>query len=100
MVAVVPFDWRGRGALPEDIAEIVTQDLGFSGRFKTLPVSSMLSLPNEAAEVFVRDWRLLDVEYLVLGRIESQGLTSPFLTIYITSTRGKLSNRRRSLALT
>ena len=58
MVAVVPFDWRGRGALPEDIAEIVTQDLGFSGRFKALPVSSMLSLPNEAAEVFVRDWRL------------------------------------------
>ena len=73
MVAVVPFDWRGRGALPEDIAEIVTQDLGFSGRFKTLPVSSMLSLPNEAAEVFVRDWRLLDVEYLVLGRIEESG---------------------------
>ena len=73
MVAVVPFDWRGRGALPEDIAEIVTQDLGFSGRFNTLPVSSMLSLPSEATEVFVRDWRLLDVEYLVLGRIEESG---------------------------
>ena len=73
MVAVVPFDWRGRGSLPEDIAEIVTQDLGFSGRLNTLPVSSMLSLPSEASEVYVRDWRLLDVEYLVLGRIEESG---------------------------
>ena len=70
MVAVVPFDWRGRGSLPEDIAAIVGQDLGFSGRFNTLPVSAMLSLPHESKDVYTRDWRLLDVEYLVLGRIE------------------------------
>ena len=72
-VAVVPFEWRGRGNLPEEVAAIVAQDLGFSGRFNTIPVSAMLSLPHESSEVYSRDWRLLDVEYLVLGRIEESG---------------------------
>ena len=38
-IAVVPFDWRGRGALPEEVHEIVTADLRLSGRFETLPVA-------------------------------------------------------------
>ena len=48
----------------------------------------MLSLPNEATEVFVRDWRLLDVEYLVLGRIEESGPDPRRLTIYTTCLQG------------
>ncbi|XOV87464.1 MAG: Tol-Pal system beta propeller repeat protein TolB [Pseudomonadota bacterium] len=66
-IAVVPFAWRGAGGLPEDVTEIIDSDLTLSGRFDTLPVSQMLSLPNQASEVFFRDWRLLDVEYLVIG---------------------------------
>ncbi len=69
-VAVVPFAWRGQGALPTDVTEVVDADLTLSGRFDTLPVDQMLSLPNESADVFFRDWRLLDVEYLVIGYIE------------------------------
>ncbi len=69
-VAVVPFDWRGPGALPTDVTEVIDSDLTLSGRFDTLPVSQMLSLPNESSEVFFRDWRLLDVEYLVIGYLE------------------------------
>ena len=72
-IAVVPFDWRGRGALPEEIHEIVTADLRLSGRFETLPVSQMLSLPSEASEVYVRDWQLLDMEYVVIGSVREYG---------------------------
>ena len=66
-VAVVPFDWRGRGRLPEDVAAVISSDLRLSGRFDALPVDQMLSMPRESKEVFYRDWRLLKVEYLVIG---------------------------------
>ena len=70
-VAVVPFAHRSRGRLPLDLTEVVNFDLTLSGRFDTLPVDQMLSLPNESKDVFFRDWRLLNVEYLVIGYLES-----------------------------
>lgn len=66
-VAVVPFALRGTGALPEDVGSIVASDLTLSGRFETLDPDFMLSLPNEPSEVLFRDWRMQNVEYLVLG---------------------------------
>ena len=72
-VAVVPFDWRGAGRLPENISDIIDADLVLSGRFESLPASQMLSLPHEPAEIFNRDWRLLNVEYLVIGHVSPVG---------------------------
>ncbi len=69
-IAVVPFDWQGRGRLPVDIASVVSSDLELSGRFDSLPVDQMLSLPHDVDQVFFRDWRLLNVEYLVIGRMK------------------------------
>ncbi len=69
-VAVVPFEWRGSESLPEDVTAVVDSDLTLSGRFETLPVEQMLSLPNESNEVLFRDWRLLDIEYLIIGYME------------------------------
>ncbi len=72
-IAVVPLEWRGRGRLPEDVAEIINSDLQLSGRFDTLPREQMLSLPHEGDQVFFRDWRLLNVEYLVIGSMKRTG---------------------------
>lgn len=69
-IAVVPFDWRQRKSLPEDISAIVTSDLQLSGRFETLPVEQMLSTPHMQDQVYFRDWRLLKTEYLVIGAME------------------------------
>lgn len=69
-IAVVPFDWRERKSLPEDISEIVSSDLQLSGRFETLPVDQMLSMPASQDQVHFRDWRLLKVEYLVIGKLQ------------------------------
>ncbi len=68
-VGVVPFAWNGRGRLSEDPRDIVATDLRLSGRFSSLPVEQMLSLPAPGDEVFFRDWELLRVEYLVLGEM-------------------------------
>ncbi|MFP6806575.1 MAG: Tol-Pal system beta propeller repeat protein TolB [Pseudomonadales bacterium] len=72
-VAVVPFDWRSSGRLSENVSDIVSSDLLLSGRFETLPKDQMLSLPHKADEVFFRDWRLLNIEYLVIGHMKRTG---------------------------
>ena len=69
-VAVVPFGWRGRRKPPFEVDEVISSDLGLSGRFEALPVSQMLSLPIDSTEVLPRDWRMLGVEYLIIGYLE------------------------------
>jgi TolB protein len=69
-IAVVPFEWRGRRKLPLAVDQVISADLGLSGRFSALPVEQMLSLPNEVEEVLPRDWRMLGVEYLIMGYLE------------------------------
>ena len=68
-MAVVPFKWKGLSALPENVAEIVANDLGRSGYFRSLSTSEMLSLPNTQEEIFYGDWQLLKQDYLVVGEI-------------------------------
>jgi len=73
-IAVVPFGWEGTGAVPgQDIAAIVSSDLSRSGRFKTLPASDMLARPHSDSEVEYRDWKVLGMENLVVGRIQPNG---------------------------
>lgn len=73
-IAVVPFGWEGAGAGPsQDIAAIVSADLSRSGRFKTLPVGDMLARPHSDADVEFRDWKVLGMENLVVGRIQPNG---------------------------
>ncbi len=72
-IAVVPFGWTGPQPLPEDVGAIVAADLQRSGRFAPLAPEDMLSRPTQAAQVNYRDWRLLGVDNLVIGRIEAAG---------------------------
>ena len=69
-IAVVPFEWRGKRQLPTQIDQVISSDLGLSGRFTALPVTQMLSLPNDSTQILPRDWRMLGVEYLVVGYLE------------------------------
>ena len=74
-LAVVPFAWKGKQKPPFDVGEVdgvVSSDLRLSGRFEALPTSQMLSFPNDSSEVLPRDWRMLGVEYLVVGYLEPQ----------------------------
>lgn len=70
-IAVVPFG--GGEALPENVSAIVAADLQRSGRFSPLAEQDMLSRPTEAQQVNFRDWRILAVDNLVIGRVEAVG---------------------------
>ncbi|MEM9254937.1 MAG: Tol-Pal system beta propeller repeat protein TolB [Pseudomonadota bacterium] len=68
-IAVVPFAWQGPGAPPEDIASVVDSDLVHSGQFDPVARADMLGRPSTESEVFYRDWRAINAEYLVIGRV-------------------------------
>ena len=72
-IAVVPFEWRGQGAPPVDLRNVIAADLHRSGRFDILPVEDFLSRPSDDREVRYKDWRLIKAEALVVGQIKSIG---------------------------
>ena len=68
-IAAVPFAWQGTGAPPEDVAAVVDGDLARSGQFEPVARTDMLSRPSTQADVFYRDWRSINAEYLLIGRV-------------------------------
>ncbi|MCF5495244.1 Tol-Pal system protein TolB, partial [Pseudomonas syringae] len=72
-IAVVPFGWQGGSVLPEDMAEIVSNDLRNSGYYAPIPKQNMISLPTQASEVIFRDWKALGAQYVMVGNITPAG---------------------------
>ena len=72
-IAVVPFGWSAAQPLPHDVSAIISADLQRSGRFSPLPTQDMLAQPTDAAQVNFRDWRVLGVDNLVIGKIAATG---------------------------
>jgi TolB protein len=68
-LAIVPFDWAAAGAAPWDVAATIDSDLARSGRFAPLARADMLEFPHTAAEVDAANWRLLKVDYVVVGKL-------------------------------
>lgn len=71
-IAVVPFEWGVSSALNASIDGIVAADLERSGQFRPMPVSDMLAMPHKQEQVHFRDWRLLGVDYLLIGRVQQE----------------------------
>lgn len=69
-IAIVPFGSEGFAA-PEDISEVIRNDLASSGRFAPLAKQDLISQPHDKAEVNFADWRLLRSEGLLVGKVNS-----------------------------
>ncbi|MEZ5542442.1 MAG: Tol-Pal system beta propeller repeat protein TolB [Pseudomonadota bacterium] len=72
-IAVVPFGWSGAGPAPENISAIIGADLNRSGRFESLPDRDLVAHPTEATQVQFQNWRMVNVDYLVIGKIVPAG---------------------------
>ncbi|MGH8250015.1 MAG: Tol-Pal system beta propeller repeat protein TolB [Steroidobacteraceae bacterium] len=68
-IAVVPLAWEGQGEPPHDVAATVQADLERSGRFRPLPREQLVDQPHAAAEVDAGDWRMLKVDYVLVGQL-------------------------------
>jgi TolB protein len=68
-IAIVPLAWDGSGAAPYDVAATVQADLERSGRFRPLPREQQVDAPYASAEVDAADWRMLKVDYVLVGKV-------------------------------
>ena len=69
-IAIVPFGIdTGAPPPPEDIAQIISNDLTRSGRFSPLPTGDLPSRPSVATAVNFSDFRILGTPNLIIGRV-------------------------------
>jgi TolB protein len=70
-IAIVPFGLQpGAQPPPQNIAQIISNDLTRSGRFSPLPMSDLPSRPSDASAVNFSDFRILGMPNLVIGKVK------------------------------
>ena len=69
-IAISPMPLDGTSSI--DISAIIAEDLRRSGLFEAMPRGNMLSHPATVKDVYFRDWRIIGMEYLVVGRAVRQ----------------------------
>ena len=68
-IAVVPFATIGDMRDSIDVDAVIRSDLERSGKFAPMPPADMPSRPASFSAVNFKDWRLLGMENLVIGKI-------------------------------
>ncbi|MCW9031740.1 MAG: Tol-Pal system beta propeller repeat protein TolB [Gammaproteobacteria bacterium] len=68
-IAIVPFEWVGKGTRPVSLKNIIAADLQRSGQFSPLAEQDLISKPHQGSQVDYKTWRALNVGYLVVGKI-------------------------------
>ncbi len=81
-IAVVPFGWQGSGPAPFDVAGVVSNDLGSSGRFAPMAVRDMVARPTQASQVNFDQWRVLDTDFLVIGTLTQDASPDNFTATF------------------
>lgn len=71
-IAIIPFAWQGP-RLSEDVARIISDNLGRTGLFNPIARAHLVGLPAQRSEVVFRDWQRLNAQYLVIGQLSAEG---------------------------
>src|ERR1700723_3286872 len=72
-IAIVPFTSAELAAASFDVAQLVSDDLARSGRFKTMDRKDMIEQPHTGAGIAFDDWRRLNNDYMVVGSMQADG---------------------------
>jgi TolB protein len=91
-LAVVPFASAELTAGSFDVAQLVSDDLARSGRFKTMDRKDMIEQPHTGANIGFDDWRRLNNDYIVVGSMQPDGADHYSITyeLYNVLTRQRL----------
>jgi TolB protein len=69
-IAILPLQWHAsEPRIGASVAEVVSSDLYRSGLFDPLDEQDMVDRPVDAESIRYGTWRLLKVDYLVIGRV-------------------------------
>jgi len=69
-IAVVPFSSAEAAAASFDVAQLVSNDLARSGRFKPMDRKDFIDEPHTGSAVAFDDWRRLNNDYIVVGQLQ------------------------------
>jgi TolB protein len=72
-IAVVPFSSAEAAAASFDVAQLVSNDLARSGRFKPMDRKDIIDYPHTGANIAFDDWRRLNNDYILVGQLLPQG---------------------------
>ena len=86
-VAILKFE--GDQKVSNDIDKIIRNNLMRSGEFNLFVNKDLLSLPNNETEVIFNDFRILDIDYLVIGKIAKDGISISVVYEIFDINKGK-----------
>jgi TolB protein len=91
-IAVVPFASAELNAASFDVAQLVSDDLARSGRFRTMERKDMIEQPHTGANIGFDDWRRLNNDYIVVGSMQADGTDHYSITyeLYNVLTKQRL----------
>jgi TolB protein len=72
-LAIVPFASAELNAASFDVAQLVSDDLMRSGRFKPMDRKDMIEQPHSGANIAFDDWKRLNSDYIVVGNMTTDG---------------------------
>ena len=89
-VAIIPF--QSDVSSVNNIVKVVKDDLLRSGEFYILDESMLLSIPTSIEEINSSEWKLLNIDFIVLGKISDEDNSSVKATyeIYDVSRKTKI----------
>lgn len=68
-IALIPFEFEGKGHPPEVFAQIIGQNLFRTGKFKALGEAQLPAKPNQLQTIKFDQWKALGVDNLLMGRL-------------------------------
>ena len=89
-VAIIPF--QSDVSSVNNIVKVIKDDLLRSGEFYILDESMLLSIPSSIEEIKPSEWKLLNIDFIVLGKISDEDNSSVKATyeIYDVSRKTKI----------
>jgi TolB protein len=86
-VAILKFE--GDQKVSNDIDKIIRNNLKRSGEFNLFANEDLLSLPTSETEVIFNDFKILNIDYLVIGKIIKDGISISVVYDIFDINKGK-----------
>ena len=86
-VAILKFE--GDQKVSNDIDKIIRNNLKRSGEFNLFANEDLLSLPTNETEVIFNDFKILNIDYLVIGKIVKDGISISVVYEIFDINKGK-----------
>ena len=97
-IAIVPF--AGTQGLPDQIHQIVANDLRMSGKFDPISQERFLAFPSREEDVQFKDWRTIGAELLAIGQsvqVAADNYQMTFL-LYDVASQKRIGGYRYSIS--